>query len=143
MAELALGAISLGIQVCEGISTYVSAISSRDEDIESVRRQSQDLENIIHSIDSLIDHNDFTHTLSSPGVLRCLQTCDTDMKALDKLGRELVGRPLSSVSSLREKAKEGFKLFSYPYSRSKMITLRDQLGRSLTSLQMMSQYFDL
>lgn len=143
MAELALGCISLGIQVGQGIAAYLGAIRSRDEEIRSVKQQAESLELVVREIDHLVTQNEHLLHKLSPGTLQCLQACENGLKTLDSLGNRLSGRPLSAISGLREKTREGIKLLKYPYARSDLMKVRDQLGRSLASLQLAAQYLNL
>ncbi|KFA45656.1 hypothetical protein S40293_08919 [Stachybotrys chartarum IBT 40293] len=144
MAELALGAISLGIQVCQGIAVYIGALNSRDEDLSAIRSQTQALEGIFRSIETHLQrHGSLTAAQTSlDDIARCLRSCQTELKVLDDLGNELLGRPLSSssASSFRDKLKEETRRLKYPFRKPEAERLLEQLRRVTDTLQLAIQH---
>ncbi|KEY74834.1 hypothetical protein S7711_06520 [Stachybotrys chartarum IBT 7711] len=147
MAELALGAISLGIQVCQGIAVYIGALNSRDEDLSAIRSQTQALEGIFRSIETHLQrHGSLTAAQTSlDDIARCLRSCQTELKVLDDLGNELLGRPLSSSSALsfRDKLKEETRRLKYPFRKPEAERLLEQLRRVTDTLQLAIQVFSI
>lgn len=143
MAELTSEVVSLGVQVCLGINNYIDTLKSRDAEISAVKKDTEELEGTFQSIKSIMTQEGMTAQLSKANVIHCLETCFAEMKSLDELGTELLGRPLSTIPGVRGKAENILKHLGYPIRRSGIMRLREQLGRSVMRLQLTMQTIDL
>lgn len=148
MAELALGAISLGIQVCQGIWVYVDTLKSRQEELQAIGKQSKALHDTFQSIEATVARDGLKATANVPveNLQRCLQDCESELNALNHLWDRLTGVRLSQVNhggGTLERLKEMARNLKYPFRRSDLIQVRDHLGRVSNTLQLAIQSTEL
>ncbi len=145
IAGTAVGVMSLGITVCQGLFQYYSACRDGPEDITALRSS---LAGLISTLDGLSRtmKNDRFDSASRAHVQRCLADCD---EAVQNLSRELNkvnleapqsagGSSSSSSSRLSVKAKlskTGKKLL-YPFRESTIKKLRGYVEEMCENLSM-------
>lgn len=86
MAELAIGAISLGIQVCEGLVKYCRAVSKRSKDIEDITAQIQALQSTFRALDSVLTRSALVTSSDQMAVasaIACVESCDNGVTELE------------------------------------------------------------
>lgn len=125
----ATGIVSLGLQLYGGISAYIEAVGERGEDLATASRHLQGLQSSLRIIQATIP------TLPRKGqdrgdtVLLCLQICEEELKALEKLLGILVNAPVKP-SNFIAKVKEEKKRLSFPFHRPNLIKLEERLQRA-------------
>lgn len=137
MAEavgLAAGLVSLSIQVCAGINTYLDAIKCRAEDIASVKRQVHNFDGVLRNVQSVLDGADSTNRV----LIDCLDSCQIEVKSLEDFVHKLTGCDPSQVG-FKDKVREQARKLKYPFNRTELNRLETKIthvnGIFQTSLQ--------
>lgn len=133
-AGLALGVVSLGLEVCKGIVTYVDAVRDKTKDLDSLASHALTLSETLGLLRDSLDQLKATGT-ATPGpllatVCKSIASCKKDLVDLrDFVSEHATGCALSSPS-LKEKCREGFKALKYGLRGAK----RAEVERKLTTI---------
>lgn len=130
MAEavgLAAGLVSLGIQVCAGISTYIDAIKARAEDTASVKRQVQHFELVLQNAKEALVNLNSTHGILTTVAAGCLTSCEVELKSLKDFVEELIDDG-PSQPNFRDKVREQTRKLTYPFNRTKLSHLETKVS---------------
>lgn len=141
MAELALGAVSLGLQVCNGIIVCLDAVKSRGHDIETVERKTLSVQHVLESIQGFLSRTKKAFP-ANPNVTECIASCDIELKALESLVAGLVGCS-SATPDWLPKVKTLAKKLSYAFDRPKLQQLETRLDQTISALQLAVQLLNL
>lgn len=147
MAELAgllIGAVSLGLQTCSGISGYIDAVKCRGEEIVSVRQKNEALRQILAALNDLVVNSSAQHgSLKMVSeISKCVQYCEKALLALEKMAAELVGCN-TSTSDWKHRVKHQAKRLSYAFDRPKLQQLEQRLDQTSSVLQLALQTLGL
>ncbi|KAL2159562.1 hypothetical protein VTH06DRAFT_2131 [Thermothelomyces fergusii] len=128
-----VGLVSLGLEVCRGIIQYVDALKSRKQDLSTAKQHGDDLQEILDSIKTYVGGlgSDSDDTVKS--IYPCLETCETEIRALNELIAELAGS--DKATSVKDKAKNTMKKVQYPFDRSKLQLFEERLRSSVRAMQ--------
>ncbi|KAI5920499.1 hypothetical protein F4810DRAFT_682826 [Camillea tinctor] len=139
LAGLGLAVASLGLQLSDGIKTYIDAVRCRGEEIASVRQQNEALIGVLQLIGGSFLQQ-YSNRPVSDVVRTCLNLCETRLGDLQTLVTELTS--VRRVDDgLKERLKDQRKLIVYPFKRSKLQQLEDKLSRANEALQLALQAF--
>jgi ankyrin repeat domain-containing protein 50 len=126
--DTAVGVISLGIQVCQGLYRYVDAVRSRDKDLDETAQQVQRLTLILAALAALIPRIASLPNKNS-GAIQALESCikgsHDSVLVLQKLHQSLERRPSSLA---KEKAKEIGRHLAFPFLKSEFASLRENVS---------------
>ncbi|EMR71891.1 putative ankyrin repeat-containing protein [Eutypa lata UCREL1] len=139
---LAAGLVSLGIQVCGGITAYLDAVKCRADDITSVNRQAQNFGNVLRIIQTALARVDPSHQVSTTVVDECLKSCESEVKGLKDFVSGLVGSDISQPKFM-DKIKEKTRKLTYVFDRPKLEQLEGRLSRVNGIFQTALQALDL
>ncbi|KAF4469022.1 hypothetical protein FALBO_4088 [Fusarium albosuccineum] len=119
------GIVSLGLTLCNGLHTYLSAIKDRGEDAESTWQLLALLRSNIDLIGSSTSTLSTRYARATQGVRLGLKLSESQLKALETIVQDLgdVDGP-SSVASKWQKQKA---IVLYPFNRNKLMQVQDQL----------------
>lgn len=138
IAGSAVGLVSLGIQVCSGITIYLDSIKCRPGDIAYVKQQVQSLEAIVRVIETILPKVDPSHQIPITAVVGCLRSCEAELDNLRSFITKLTGGDTTPTNFRGEIQKQTRKL-TYPFDRPKLDELRNKLitanGLFQTALQ--------
>ncbi|ETS80502.1 hypothetical protein PFICI_08031 [Pestalotiopsis fici W106-1] len=125
----AVGIVSLGLQLYDGIATYFDALDGRKDDLASARAQLNSLRESLNTIQSALPSSSTTST--GAGVVPPIVTeCKNELDQLEVLLQELVG---SSHPS--NKLKERIKTLKFPFRRDNLMKLEDRLHKTNSVFQ--------
>ncbi len=131
IAGLAAGLVSLGIQVCGGITQYMDALDCREQDMASVKQQNLSLERTLRAVKaSLAQLQDGDYQEAAAAVRDCVAGCNTELQALQALVADLSDCDVSPTAGRRDKIKSQGKRLLYPFSRPKLDQLETPTGAS-------------
>ncbi|MBE3047714.1 hypothetical protein IMZ48_35435, partial [Candidatus Bathyarchaeota archaeon] len=88
LAGTTIGAVALGIQVCQGLVTYCRAIKGQNKDVDDVSRQIQALESTFRALDAVLPRAALLQSSDQAAVasvITCLDTCESGVNDLQKL----------------------------------------------------------
>ena len=142
VACLAAGLVSLGLQVCGGIITYVDALDCREQDIASVRQQHHSLQITLRVVETSLSQLPRDHQEAAAAAHDCLDVCQAKLKGLESLVAELASSNSPSTSR-RGKIRHQSKKLLYPFSRVKLEQLETRLQSANATLQLALQALGL
>ncbi|KAH7141998.1 hypothetical protein EDB81DRAFT_899466 [Dactylonectria macrodidyma] len=139
---LAIGVVSLGLQVSGAITTYIDALNCRDKDIASVRQQNDSLQKTLQALESLLSQFQRDHQVATTAVHECLGSCKKELNAMESLVAEVTACD-QSASSRKNKFKNQGKKLLYPFSRRKVEELEIRISNANATLQLALQTLGL
>lgn len=131
---LAIGLVSLGVQVSGGISKYIDALDCREQDIASVREQNDALEKSLNVVNQLLSRVHPEYQESTALVRQCLEPCRNELKALDALVADLTGGGQQSSAGWKDRLKSQGKKLLYPFDRPKLEQVESRLRKASMTL---------
>lgn len=141
-AGLAVGVLSLGIQVSGGVTTYIDSLSCRDKDIASIRRQNASLQKSLEVIRESLSQFHRKHHPATTAVHECLDSCKNELSALESLISDLTSCDQFATSQ-KDKFKSQGKKLLYPFSRPKVKELETRICNTNSALQLALQALGL
>jgi hypothetical protein len=131
----AAGLVSLGLQVCSGITQYLDALKCRDQELNSARRYVQSLEAALQIINEASQHTQIQY---QQPLATCLQPCQEELETLRTFIVELSNGDTANPGIV-ERAKARRKKSAYSFNRTKLAQLEDKLNRAVGLLQLAMQ----
>lgn len=138
LAGLAIGVASLGLQVCGGITTYLDAVQCREQEIASVRQQNEVLNGALQAVESSLSRLEPSYQISTAAVLGCLESCKTELNALETITTNLTNTDRAE-GSLTGRIKDKSKALKYPFKRQNVQQLENRLRQASSVLQLALQ----
>jgi hypothetical protein len=142
VAGLAAGVVSLGIQVSQGITTYIDGLNCRSRDIALARQQNDCLQKTLQVVETLRSQLERDHRDATALIRQCLDSCQEELKALDSLLVDLTACDQFAVDWASEIKNKGKRLL-YPFSRPKLVQLETRLRNANGALQLALQILGL
>jgi chromosome segregation ATPase len=142
VAGLTAGLVSLGLQVSGGITQYIDALDCREKDIASAKQQNDSLHKTLQTIEASLVQLRRDHHAATTAVQACLDSCQTELKDLQKLVAELAV-PNQPVIDRRSKIRNRGKKLLYPFDRPKLQQLETRLRNANATLQLALQALGL
>ena len=133
LAGTAIGAVSLGIQVCQGLVTYFRAVKGRDKDVSDVARQIQALEVTFRALDVVIPRAALVQTFDQRAiacVITCLGTCEAGVKDLETL-RDSIGSV--GGGDVRDRIMDIGRRLAFGFRQGEVATLLQKIEGLTTS----------
>jgi hypothetical protein len=143
VAGLAAGLVSLGLQVCGGITKYMDALDCREQDIASVRQQNLSLQKTLHVVETSLAQLQPDHQTAAAAVSSCIDGCRNELEALVTLMADLAGSSQPTAVGRRDKLRNQGKKLLYPFSRPKLEQLETTLRNANATLQLALQALGL
>jgi hypothetical protein len=142
VAGLAVGVVSLGLQVAGGITDYVDALNCRDQDIVSVRQQNDSFRKTLQAVKTSLSQFKSDHQDATVTVHECLDLFKRELQALEGLVVNLTSCD-QSTNGRRNKIRNKGKKLLYPFSRPKLKQLETRLRHANAALQLALQTLGL
>lgn len=143
-AGLAVGVIGFGFQVCAGLTKYVHALRSREEESSSLKQQVGQLESVLQAINARYAEIHPDDISAFAGAIDRIAKCDDDLQAIQQLIAKLFGSPQGAVSgSTRTKVKGKAKELFYPLQKDEVVQIHNRLCNVIASLQLAFQDINL
>ncbi|KAH7219701.1 hypothetical protein DER44DRAFT_626941, partial [Fusarium oxysporum] len=135
------GLVSLGLTLCNGLQSYLSAVKDRYSDIETATQGLALLQSNICIIQSSTLKLGRRHALAANGVNLGLRNCETQLKALENFIEDLTTAPSSSEAKQKWQKQKMF--IRYPFDQKKLFQLQEQLSKANSTLGSFVQSFNL
>ncbi|KAH7024737.1 uncharacterized protein B0I36DRAFT_164011 [Microdochium trichocladiopsis] len=134
MAGLALGAISLGIEVCKGIITYANAVRSHTDDLQSLDRRAQTLAGTLDLLSKTIQFlrasaTNAASTRTIPALLNIshsISSCGADLNALQDFVTTHAGCVISHPG-FRDRCRDGYRALKYGFRGSQRAEMEQRI----------------
>lgn len=146
MAEVlgtVVGVVSLGLQVCAGVNTYLDGVQCHKEDLEHTTRCCQSLEALLQQIGSLQNRIPATSVNKTP-VKEAMTAAKAELSVLDHfVGEICMANTSSSPKSTIERIKAQQKKLLYPFRKDHLHRLNDRLETANGALHSALQLAEL
>ncbi|KAF5670215.1 hypothetical protein FHETE_4587 [Fusarium heterosporum] len=133
LAGSAVGIISLGIQVCNGLLVYADAIRGRSQDLSDHLDQVQPLLALFKSLELTATRLETLNPENAKILRDNMSQTEGKLKSLQVLLDD-VGISPSATTDIKGKMKETFRVVVYPIKKSKLKGARQTVQALLSSL---------
>lgn len=120
----AIGAVSLGLQVCEGLYKYCRAVKGRTKEIEDISRQVQALESTFRTLDNVLSRETLLQTSDQTAVasvITCFDKCEDGVKDLAKFLRSIGG--VNGSCDVKGRIKDAGKSLAFGFRQGVVASL--------------------
>ncbi|SCN66212.1 uncharacterized protein FFB20_13807 [Fusarium fujikuroi] len=130
----AVGIISLGIQVCQGLVSYLQSFKSQDQEIQDSIKEAQTIVSLFNSVKYVLLTLD-QHSARVIAVVDCLNDCEKKLRELQLFLHKLQ-KSSEPIKNTRQKIKDARHSFAYPFLEGKLLSLRQSLQNLLQNLDL-------
>ncbi|OHE99311.1 hypothetical protein CORC01_05352 [Colletotrichum orchidophilum] len=127
-----VGVVSLGLQLCSGITKYLDGVKGHREDIASASRQCQSLEAFLIQLRDM--QSRIAGATNGDAIERAVSSVNAELDGLRTFVDE-IRRSEDSSGSFSEWISERKKQAIYPFKRSQLDRLETQLSKANEALQ--------
>lgn len=126
-----VGIVSLGLQTCAIVKTYLGAVKSRADDLASATQLADRFQTSLNALQTISIQPQ--HQSANSNVVSCVTLCQNEINAL----KQVVSRLCSAGSQItvKEQLKEKAKKYSYPFNRADVQKLETKLTKANNALQ--------
>lgn len=139
MAELlgtVVGVVSLGLQVCSGLNTYLDGVQGHREETESTRRHCNYMEALVKQIEDAQQHNSASFSGSgSPSLQPVLTGAQTELSSLRDYLNKVCAEASTPQTTIAQKIEGQKRKLLYPFRRDHLNRLGERLATANTALQ--------
>ncbi|KAK6206879.1 hypothetical protein QIS74_13367 [Colletotrichum tabaci] len=139
MAELlgtVVGVVSLGLQVCSGLNTYLDGVQGHREETESTRRHCNYMEALVKQIEDAQQHNSASFSGSgSPSLQPVLTGAQTELSSLRDYLNKVCAEASTPQTTIAQKIEDQKRKLLYPFRRDHLNRLGERLATANTALQ--------
>jgi hypothetical protein len=132
VAGSAVGVVSLGIQVCQGLVSYLRSVQGRQQDIANCLRDVQSLKTVFSSLNSVLPGLAQQRGSDHSAIQQCLLDCEDELGKLQHLIPSLEGP--SHSNCVKGKMKEAGRAVLYPFREGELASIRHCLQSLLQTL---------
>lgn len=132
VAGSAVGIISLGIQVCQSLISYLQSFKGQDHDIQDSLNEIQIVISILYSLKGILPKVDKSSS-ETPAIRRCLAESEEKLREFQQLSLKLRGTQRSEDDVL-EKMDNARRALLYPFREAKLKSLCQSLKGLLQNL---------
>ncbi|OTB00024.1 hypothetical protein M426DRAFT_26919 [Hypoxylon sp. CI-4A] len=130
----AVGVVSLGIQVCQGLVSYLRSARGSKREIADALREVQSLSSIYYSVNEALPSISQRRVVESLAIQQCLRDSERSLQEFQALLSRF--KRHQSHSSVAGKIRDaGFSLV-YPFQQEKLVLLRETSQRLLDNLSL-------
>lgn len=134
VAGTAVGITSLGIQVCQGLVSYLKSIEGRSRTIAEDLREVQNLASIFYALNNILPKLDQKQWVPSITVRHCLKESEEKLQDFQK--KLIILRGDLDDKSKTWKIKEVGRSLVYPFREGSLGSLRQTLQTLLENLSL-------
>jgi hypothetical protein len=134
-AGTAVGVVSLGIQVCQGLYTYIDSVRSRDADLEFASAQLRGVTQILKRLQDLlpkIEGSSVPDDETMNTLRACMRDSGTTIASLQTLLQSLEKTPAADIKG---KAKDVGKMLTFGFRRAELASLQDKVSSLTLNVQ--------
>ncbi|WQF78758.1 hypothetical protein CDEST_03772 [Colletotrichum destructivum] len=139
MAELlgtVVGVVSLGLQVCSGLNTYLDGVQGHREETESTRRHCNYMEALVKQIEDAQQHNSASFSSGgSPSLHPVLTGAQTELSSLRDYLNKVCAEATTPQTTIAQKIEGQKRKLLYPFRRDHLNRLGERLATANTALQ--------
>ncbi|SCO06250.1 unnamed protein product [Fusarium fujikuroi] len=132
VAGSAVGIISLGIQVCQSLISYLQSFKGQDQDIQDSLNDVQTVVSILYSLKGILPKVDKTSS-ETPAIRRCLAGSEAKLRELQQFSLKLRGTQSPGQDVLGKMDHTRHALL-YPFREGKLKSLCQSLNGLIQNL---------
>jgi len=132
VAGSAVGVVALGIQVCQGLVSYLRSVRGRRQEIANHLREAQSLISVFSSLNDVLPRLDQQQCADSPLIRQCLLDCQGQLVQLRLQICKLGGSP--DPADIKGKMKEAGRAALYPFREGELTSIHRSLQSLLSNL---------
>lgn len=149
IAGSAVGIISLGIQVCQGLISYLQSFKAQDQDIQESLSDVQTMVSILYSLKGILPKVD-KRSSETPAIRRCLAESEEKLREIQQFSVKLRGTE-SPEHDVLGKMDNARRSLLYPFREGKLKSLCQalkgllqhlSLGLNITSLYALQPFIN-
>ncbi|KPA37196.1 hypothetical protein FLAG1_10001 [Fusarium langsethiae] len=133
LAGTAVGITSLGIQVCQGLISYLRAVRGRKEEIRDGVREIEKVVSLLYSLNNTLPKVRLRNGTTS--LQTSIKHCYAKLEELQKL--------LDELNESRFSNKAVIRAISYPFQQENLSTIRESLRSILSDLDLIISVISL
>ncbi|KAL2073548.1 hypothetical protein VTL71DRAFT_10874 [Oculimacula yallundae] len=130
MAEAAIGIISLGIQVCQGLLKYYDSCKDSRKDVAAMCASVESLSNTLATLEKVIIGNSESARNAQQSIVACRLSIELLSKKLSKV--QMVPEP----DKLSARIHSHGRLLAYPFRESTLVKLKEILSDIRSNLSL-------
>ncbi|KAF4438243.1 hypothetical protein FACUT_5108 [Fusarium acutatum] len=134
VAGSAVGIISLGIQVCQGLISYLQSFNGQDQDIQDSLKDIQTVISILYSLKGILPKVDKSSS-ETPAIRRCLAESEEKLREFQQFSLKLRGTQSPEHDGLGKMDHARCALL-YPFREGKLKSLCQALKGLLQNLSL-------
>ncbi|KAF5620130.1 hypothetical protein F52700_11450 [Fusarium sp. NRRL 52700] len=134
VAGSAVGIISLGIQVCQGLISYLQSFKGQDQDIQDSLNDVQTVISILYSLKNILPKVD-KWSSETPAIRRCLAESEEKVREFQQFSLKLRGTQ-SPEHDVLGKMDHARRALLYPFREGKLKSLCQSLKGLLQNLDL-------
>ncbi|KAF5675365.1 hypothetical protein FCIRC_7349 [Fusarium circinatum] len=134
VAGSAVGIISLGIQVCQGLISYLQSFKGQDQDTQDSLNDVQTVISILYSLKGILPKVD-ERSSGTPAIRRCLAETEEKLREFQQFSLKLRGTQ-SSEPDVLGKIDHTRRALLYPFREGKLKSLCESLKGLLQNLNL-------
>ncbi|KAF5721691.1 hypothetical protein FMUND_3496 [Fusarium mundagurra] len=134
VAGSAVGIISLGIQVCQGMISYLQSFKGQDQDIQDSLNYVQTVISILYSLKGILPKVDKSSS-ETPAIRRCLAESEEKLREFQQFSLKLRGTQ-SPEHDVLGKMNHARRALLYPFREGKLKSLCQSLKGLLQNLSL-------
>ncbi|KAK9779110.1 hypothetical protein AB5N19_06527 [Seiridium cardinale] len=138
----AAGIMSLGLQVYEGVASYIEGVKDRKPDLSAISRQANILQDIVNALQLAAPQIDAILKINGSPLLSSLKTVEGELWAL-KLFLGSLQDVSSEPPNIASRLKEQKRKLTYPFHRPTLEQLQRRLESANHALQTSLQVVNL
>jgi hypothetical protein len=146
VATSAVGVVSLGLTVCQGLITYWSQAKSFKRETNDVADKVSGLKDLLEALHDVLSDTTTFDASSISGkakiAVRLVEQCDQGVQRLEKM-LEKVRRSEGLLYSKSEKAKQHLDRALYPFRRDELTSFVNTIDGLRANLHMALELLDM
>lgn len=118
-----VGAVSLGITLCDGIVSYCHAWKHQDEEIRSLKTLCEELKRLLHAIEQRTKYSPILVPDTVGKLNDTIRACSNQGEAVLRLSEKYAPGPANTT--WKGKARESARKLKFPFEKKTLAELKD------------------
>ncbi|KAH7052409.1 hypothetical protein B0J12DRAFT_699061 [Macrophomina phaseolina] len=132
VAGSAVGVVSLGLAVCQGLVTYYTAYKGQDDEVDRMVERTSCLTDLLERLQPCLEDHRAPHTVAVDGVERCVIACYGSIKKLEKV--LLQCKKATASDGFRERVRTMGRKALFPFRRETLHELKQAVSECQDNL---------
>lgn len=145
LAGTAIGAVALGIHVCQGLTKYCRAVKRRNKDIEYIVQQIQALESTFQALNSILSRAALVQSSDQTAVtsaIKCVESCEDGVKDLQKFLDSIADAP-GGGDDVKGKMKDTSRKLAFGFRQDEVASVLQKVQSLTTTAEIALQTLTL